>query len=155
MRITRHPLLAPTGGLRAIPADEAIIARLESSFAIVAADGTFAARFQDRLFAEHPELRPMFPADLTALRRKLADTLATVVGTLRQPQQLRATLHALGKRHAAYGARNEHYPIIVRHLVGGLADALGPRWSPDLEREWTQALELVAATMIEGGRMVS
>ena len=57
MRVTRHPLCSALTSrhLHGIPADEALILRLERSFeGPGAADGPLAQRFYDRLFFRHP-----------------------------------------------------------------------------------------------------
>lgn len=153
MRITRHPLLPPLAGLRNIPPDPAIIARLEGSFARVSARSPeFTDRFYTRLFLLHPGLRQFFPdepAALEALKGKLVATLAAVIGNLRSPESIRPRLHDLGRRHAALGVRRAHYPPVLRIMVDAIADVLADSWSPELAAEWTRALELVAAIMLD------
>lgn len=153
MGITRHPLFGsdPSGRVDSVPLDLKLIGRLESSFERVSAAGdAFPKRFYETLFAAHPEVRRLFPADLALQRQKLLDMLRWVVGTLRDPAAVRTQLAELGARHVTYGARAEHYPAIVRALVEAMAQISGPQWSEDLRADWTSAFELVSDIMLGG-----
>jgi hypothetical protein len=80
MSLSRHPLTPNTQGLANIPVDSGTVALLAASFRAVQARGSdFADGFYARLFAAHPQVRPMFPADMTAQKAKLLDTLAIVM----------------------------------------------------------------------------
>lgn len=151
MKVTRHPLFAPRDQLaQRVPADAGMIAKLDASFALLTADPDWAARFYETLFRQNPSLRTLFPADMAAQRRKLHDSLAMVVAHLREPDAVRARLLDLGRAHVAYGARPEHYPVVVGAMVSAMAEAGGERWSDDLTTEWTSALNMIAAIMREG-----
>jgi hypothetical protein len=60
---------------------------------------TVAARFDQRLFALDPSVRPLCPDDLTAQGRKLMDMLGLVVGGLPRVHTIRPAVQALGRRH--------------------------------------------------------
>jgi len=86
---------------------------------------------------------------MAALKAKLVATLAAVIGTLRSAEVIRPRLQDLGRRHAALGAGRGHYPPVIGIMVDALADVLGDAWSEELAAEWTRALELVAAIMLD------
>lgn len=152
MRITRHPLLPATGGLRAIPADETIIERLESSFAAAAQDGTLASRFFRRLVEADPALARLFPDDVGARARTLTVSLAAIVAALRQPEGLCTGPGAQRGLDPARGVDPLGDATVSRHLVAALAEALGDRWSAELEREWTRTFEIVGSLRSGSGR---
>jgi len=155
MGVTRHPLCTTlaTRHLQGIPADEALIRRLERSFeGLGAADSPLAQRFYDRLFARHPELRAMFPVDMAAQQKKLVDSLTAIIDNLRDPLNTQALLEELGRKHVDFGAKPEHYPWVCESLIGALAESSGPNWTGELQAEWTVALELVSAAMLAGAR---
>lgn len=104
--------------------------------------------FYSRLFAEAPDLRPLFPADLTAQKIKLIDTLATFVLYLHQLETVRPKLEALGHRHLAYGARAEHYELVGAALIATLAVGLGPDFTPELRAAWVAGYAILAGMMI-------
>ena len=145
MRITRHPLLPPTGGLRAIPADEAIINRLEASFAAAVEDGSLAPRFFQRLLADDPALARLFPDDQGARARALTTALAGIVVALRRPQGLHEGAGGHGQRDLTRRADPLANAAVSHHVVAALADVLGDRWNAELDHDWTRTLEIVAS----------
>lgn len=157
MPLSRHPLMPPSPGdrgLRRIPIDPQASIRLGASVDMIRARGDGVAQaFYDKLFARFPGVRGMFPADsgaMAAQRQKFIDTLAAVVEMIGEPDAVRARLEELGKKHATYGARPEHYPPVCEALLETLAEASGEAWSSQLEAEWSQALQLVSEVMLRG-----
>jgi nitric oxide dioxygenase len=151
MGITKHPLFVD-GGLGAIPPDRALMRRLQASFARATTSGILAERFYARLFQEHPELRAMFPSDMTAQKEKLFATLAEVVAHLHDRESSKRVLEELGREHAGFGAREEHYPIVCDNLARALADASGDAWNAELDRDWRRTFELLSSIMIDPAR---
>jgi hemoglobin-like flavoprotein len=151
MSITRHPLFDDPRSIAPAPLDEALVARLETSFRGLAAKAdALVERFYGRLFRREPGLRAMFPTDMAAQKVKLVDTLAFVVGNLRAPDKVLPRLKELGASHAGYGARAGHYPIVCEELLGAMAETAGETWDEDTGREWGRALALVSAAMLSG-----
>ncbi len=125
---------------------------LETSFDIVAPRGDeLMDVFYARLFDAAPAVRPLFAGtDLRRQKAMLLSALVLVRKSLRDLDALVPTLHKLGARHVHYGARPEHYPVVATVLIASLAEIAGPAWSPDLERAWAAALNVVAGAMLEG-----
>jgi hemoglobin-like flavoprotein len=65
----------------------------------------FAAAFYDRLFRDHPAVRPMFPTDTAVEATKLPAELRRIVGALLAPERFATQVRKLGARHQAYGAQ--------------------------------------------------
>jgi nitric oxide dioxygenase len=149
MKVTKHPLFLEPNAAQAVPVDRELIARLRSSFRQLAPKADeLTALFYTRLFAAHPGLRALFPEDMAAQRKKLAETLAFVVASLEDSDKLRAATERLGRAHVGYGAQTEHYPIVAETLVGAMAATAGADWTQGLDRDWRTALERLAAAMI-------
>ena len=149
MSVRKHPLFLESNAAQAVPVDRELIARLRASFAQLAPKaGELTELFYARLFAAHPGLRTLFPADMAAQRAKLAQTLAFVVASLEDSDKLRAATERLGRAHVGYGAQAEHYPIVAETLVGAMAATAGPEWTVALDRDWRTALERLAAAML-------
>ena len=125
---------------------------LETSFDIVAPRGDeLMDVFYARLFVAAPAVRPLFAGtDLRRQKAMLLSALVLVRKSLRDLDALVPTLHKLGARHVHYGARPEHYPVVATVLIASMAEIAGPAWSPDLERAWAAALDVVAGAMLEG-----
>src|SRR5688572_2466084 len=104
MGVTRHPLFDDSGRLGGVPVDTALAKRLRESLErVLGRDDTLIERFYARLFSEHPELRSMFPTDMTAQRAKLEKTLRSVATGLDAPGMLSQELAKLGKLHHEVG----------------------------------------------------
>lgn len=111
-----------------------------------------AGLFYDRLFVIAPQARALFPDDLTDQRKKLMQALAFAVGSLRAPERVLPALREMGARHVAYGARDEHYPVVGEALLWTLERGLGDAFTPEVRDAWAATYGLVAATMQEGAR---
>ena len=81
------------------------ISRIQKSFRIVSLRGDqLARRFYDLLFLKFPELQEFFNAtNFSQQEAAFMDGLRTLVRHLERPQQLRADLVRLGRRHQRYG----------------------------------------------------
>jgi hemoglobin-like flavoprotein len=123
---------------------------LQESFAKVAPIADQAAiMFYDRLFEVAPQVETMFPADMTEQRRKLMATLAFAVNGLANLQSVLPAASALAKRHIAYGAKPEHYPVVGAALLWTLEKGLGDAWTAETAEAWAAAYGALSSLMIE------
>lgn len=125
---------------------------LETSFDLVAPRGDeLTDIFYSRLFAAAPEVASLFArTDMEEQRAKLLATLVVLRKSLRDLDGLGPKLRELGGRHARYGARPNHYPIVAATLIGAMAEVAGDDWEPQFERAWVNALTVVADAMLTG-----
>ena len=122
---------------------------VQQSFAKVAPLSDQAAMlFYDRLFEIAPQVRAMFPADMTEQRRKLMATLVIVVNGLSHPESILPAVSTLATRHVAYGARAEHYPVVGSALLWMLEQGLGKDWTPEVADAWAAAYATLSGFMI-------
>ena len=131
---------------------EPLIARdimlLRTSFSlIVPIQDTIASLFYDRLFTIAPELRRLFPDDLGGQKRKLMALLATCIGKVHDFGTLAPIIRELGKRHAGYGATQQHYAVVAEALLSTLAEGLGVAFVPEVRSAWAKVYSLLAKTM--------
>jgi nitric oxide dioxygenase len=125
------------------------IALVQGSFAKVAPIADQAAvMFYDRLFEIAPQVKPLFPADMTDQRKKLMSTLTIVVGGLSSLEAILPAASALAKKHVGYGVKPEHFPIVGEALLWTLEKGLGPDWTPDTKTAWVAAYTTLADFMI-------
>ena len=126
------------------------VSHVQQSFAKVAPIADQAAvLFYDRLFETAPQVRAMFPDDMTEQRKKLMGTLALVVNGLSNLDAVLPAASALAKRHVAYGAKPEHYPVVGSALLWTLEKGLGDGWTPEVAAAWTTAYGTLSGFMIE------
>ena len=124
---------------------------LEETFAAIAPRGDeLVADFYERLFERHPEVQPMFAgADMREQQTKLLGALATVVKSLRKPDELMPVLQELGVRHGELGAVAAHYDAVGPVLLESMAHIAGDAWTDEVEQAWAEAYELIASVMID------
>jgi nitric oxide dioxygenase len=122
---------------------------VQQSFAKVAPiSETAAVLFYDRLFEIAPQVRAMFPADMTEQRKKLMAMLAAVVNGLANLDSILPAASALAKRHVAYGAKAEHYLVVGSALLWTLEKGLGEAWTLELAEAWTAAYGTLSGFMV-------
>ena len=122
---------------------------VQESFAKVAPiSETAAVLFYGRLFEVAPQVKAMFPENMTEQRRKLMATLAVVVSGLSDLPSILPAASALAIRHVSYGAKREHYPVVGAALLYTLEQGLGSAWTPEVASAWTAAYETLSGYMI-------
>ena len=122
---------------------------IQDSFAKVAPISEQAAvLFYDRLFEIAPQVKAMFPDEMTEQRRKLMMMLAAVVNGLGNLESILPAASALAKRHVGYGAKAEHYPVVGAALLWTLEQGLGDGWTPELSEAWNTAYGTLSGYMI-------
>ena len=123
---------------------------IRTSWTAVEPIGDVAATlFYDRLFELDPALRRLFSrTDMAQQKKILIQTLTVVVKSLDRLDQLVPAIEALGRRHAGYGVRAEHYDTVGAALLWTLGQGLGDGFTPDLEVAWTEAYTTLASVMI-------
>lgn len=125
---------------------------LEESFDLVAPHGDeLMDRFYERVFTRAPEAQALFAsADMPTQKRALLSTLIVLRNSLRKLDTVVPTLEALGARHAGYGVRPEHYPIVGEALLSTMAEVGGAQWRPEYTSAWAGAYGVVQETMLRG-----
>jgi len=111
-----------------------------------------AAVFYRRLFELDPSLRALFPPVLVEQGRKLMQMLGAAVGLLDKPDTLIPVLQNLGRRHAGYGVKDEHYLTVGSALLWTLEQGLGAAFTPEVCEAWAAMYDVVASTMQDAAR---
>lgn len=109
-----------------------------------------AKLFYGRLFEVAPSVRPMFKGDIEEQGKKLMMVVTTVVRGLKQFDKLEKVVWQLGRRHIAYGTKDEHYGVVAETLLWTLQQGLGPAFTKDVKEAWEAALNVIAGVMIAG-----
>ena len=126
------------------------IGSIRASYAgVTAKPRQLAARFYAELFAVAPNLRALFPADLTSLQGHFEAALALVVRNLEEMSALREPLRDLGAQHVHWGARPEDY-ITAREALVTAIGALSSPWDDSIEQHWRSAITSIIVPMLEG-----
>jgi nitric oxide dioxygenase len=125
------------------------VSLVQQSFSKVAPIAPQAADlFYCRLFEVAPQVRSLFPDDMSEQKKKLMGMLAVVVNGLDKLDTILPAASALAKRHVAYGAVSDHYPVVGGALLWTLEKGLGEAWTPELADAWTDAYTTLSGFMI-------
>jgi len=126
------------------------IAQIKRSHSAVAATPRqLSARFYKELFERAPDLRRLFPTDLTLLQGHFEAALAIVIRNLDDMQTLGESLRDLGAQHVHWGARPEDYTTARDALVAAIR-VLSPDWTPALDAAWRAAITSIIVPMLQG-----
>ena len=126
------------------------IALVRASFAkVLPIKDAAADLFYDRLFEIAPQLRPMFPSDLDEQKKKLMAMLGTAVSGLSRLDTLMPAVRALGRRHAGYGVKPQHFTPVGAALLWTLEKGLGAAFTPEVKDAWATAYIVLSTTMID------
>ena len=123
---------------------------VQDSWNIVAKDAEGTGKlFYSRLFEIAPEVRPLFPEDVTEQSKKLTMMLNYVVVKLHKLGDIINEVKSLAIRHVKYGAKPEHYPVVGAALLWTLEKGLDKGWNPQLAEAWTVCYGTLSGAMIE------
>lgn len=108
-------------------------------------------RFYQHLFAQSPELRPLFKGNMREQARKLMTILIHIIANLDHVGQLQE-LKELADRHIDYHVEASHYELIGSSLIFTLSEEMGSHWNEELKESWSLAYDKIAQVMIERHR---
>ena len=124
---------------------------IRTSWAVVEPDAeSLSATFYERLFELDPVLRRLFAkTDMTAQGRIVMQTFKVIVASLDDFATIIPFIQALGRVHARYGVRDDHYDTVGAALMWTLDRMLGARFDDETADAWATAYDLLASVMIE------
>jgi len=123
---------------------------VQSTFKKVAPIAETAADiFYTRLFETAPDVRGLFPDDMTDQKKKLMQMIGVAVNGLRDLDAIVPAVQDLGARHQAYNVKEEHYDVVGAALLYTLGAGLGEDFTPEAEAAWAETYGLLAGVMKE------
>ena len=126
------------------------IVRLKRNFEEISAQPrVLAARFYSELFTVAPELRALFPTDMTSLQGHFEAALALVIRNLEDMAALQESLRDLGAQHVLWGARPQDY-FLVRDAVVRAIKSSSASWNEELAADWRSAITGICVPMLQG-----
>jgi hemoglobin-like flavoprotein len=108
---------------------------------------TAAEMFYAKLFAMDPAVRALFKGDMKEQGKKLMTMINTAVRALDSLDTIVPAVQALGRRHAGYGVKPQHYATVGAALLWTLEQGLGEVFTADAKQAWTETYGLLATTM--------
>lgn len=76
-----------------------------------------AVTFYNTLFEQCPEVRSLFPDQMSGQARKFAATLIVAINSLSDWDSIVRVIEALARRHIGYGVAPEHYDVVGKALI--------------------------------------
>ena len=126
------------------------IARIKTNFAEISSEPrALAGRFYSELFAAAPQLRGLFPLDLTSLQGHFEAALALVIRNLEEIRTLEEPLRELGAQHVGWGAKPEDYVLVRESLIRAIRSS-SAEWNDILEGDWRRSITAIMVPMLEG-----
>jgi len=106
-----------------------------------------AVLFYGRLFELKPDLKLLFKSDMKEQGAKLMRMITVAVRLLGDLDQLVPAAEDLGRRHVAYGVKEEHYAVVGTALLWTLDKGLGDAFTQEVREAWIAAYDLLATVM--------
>jgi hemoglobin-like flavoprotein len=107
--------------------------------------------FYLKLFGLDPELRSLFAGDMEKQGAKLMQMITAAVRGLDRLDALLPVVRELGRRHVAYGVRDDHYGTVGMALLWTLEQALRADFTPEVKSAWIKTYGVLSQTMREAG----
>ena len=107
--------------------------------------------FYRNMFAAHPELKNLFNMgnqQSGVQQQSLASALYAYAANIDNQQALAPVISRIVHKHVSIGIRAEHYPIVGKYLLEGIAETLGDAATPELLAAWGEAYGLLAGAFI-------
>jgi len=114
---------------------------------VVPISDTAANLFYGKLFELDPAIKPLFKGDMKAQGKLLMTMIGTAVNGLSRLEKSVPAVQDLGRRHAKYGVKDQHYDTVAAALIWTLGQGLGKDFTPDVESAWVGAYTVLATTM--------
>jgi len=111
--------------------------------------------FYARLFELKPAFKSLFKHDMKEQGRKLMAMLTMAVNSLDNLADIIVPVQEMGRRHAAYGVKEDDYETVGEALIWTLEKILGDSWTDELEDAWTETYITLAGVMTDAAREVT
>lgn len=114
-----------------------------------------AELFYGKLFELDPAVKPLFKGDIVEQGKKLMMAINTVVNSLDKIETMVPIIQDMGRRHAGYGVKSQHYDTVGAALIWTLDAGLGPAFTPEVKEAWVGAYTLLATVMKDAAEAVA
>lgn len=108
--------------------------------------------FYKNMFEQNPEIVPMFDMGRQENGSQPKALAMTVLAAAQNIDSLTKILPAVEKiavRHCDCGVKEEHYPIVGKHLLGAMKEVLKDAATDEVLAAWEKAYEVIAKVFIE------
>ncbi|HEY5825215.1 MAG TPA: globin domain-containing protein, partial [Cyclobacteriaceae bacterium] len=107
------------------------------------------AGFYKHLFADAPEVRPMFKSEQSVQEKRMALMINTIVNSADSLEEFKVSIAQLAKKHVHMGVKKEYFPIVVKAIISSVEEQHGNGFTPAHKKAWYKILNRISAIMIE------
>jgi NAD(P)H-flavin reductase/hemoglobin-like flavoprotein len=112
--------------------------------------GELANYFYAKIFLTDPNLRDLFPVDMSVQRSRLLGALVSSVQMIDDPDRFEEYMRALGRDHRKFHVRPQDYGVVGIALLDALRAYSGDRWCIEYDQAWRDAYDAMATRMLSG-----
>lgn len=108
--------------------------------------------FYKRMFEQNPEVKPMFNMAKQASGAQPKALAMAVLAAAQNIENLRAIGNAVAKIaevHCDCMVKEEHYPIVGKHLLWAIKEVLGEAATKEIIDAWAKAYDVIARVFID------
>lgn len=133
--------------------NDSTIQIVKSTVPVLASHGlTIVARFYERMFAAHPDLKNVFNMrhqQTGEQHRALAHAVHAYAANIDNLGVLQAAVARIVHKHCSLNVVPEQYPIVGEHLLGAMKEVLGDAATPAIIGAWSEAYAELARILID------
>jgi hemoglobin-like flavoprotein len=107
------------------------------------------AGFYKHLFADAPEVRPMFKSEQSVQEKRMALMINTIVNSADSLEEFKVSISQLAKRHVHMGVKNEYFPIVVKAIISSVEEQYGKGFTSAHKKAWYKILNQISTIMME------
>jgi len=122
---------------------------VKATAAPVAANAeAITTRMYEILFANHPEVKPMFENADSDQHKKLAAAVSAYAANIDNLGALSKAVEKMAATHVKVKVKPEHYPIVGVSLLSAIKDVLGDAATDEVIEAWKEAYFFLADILI-------
>lgn len=118
---------------------------------------TITQTFYKNMFEQNPEVKPMFNMAKQASGaqpKALAMTVLAAAQNIDKLENLAPAVAKIAEVHCDCMVKEEHYPIVGKHLLIAIKEVLGDAATDEIIEAWRKAYEVIARVFIDVEKQV-
>lgn len=133
--------------------DQQTIEVIKSTVPALKAHGLdITTTFYKNMFEQNPEVAPLFDMSKQKSGEQPKALAMTVLAAAQNVDSLGAIMPVVNRiavRHCDCGVKEEHYPIVGKHLLLAIKEVLGEAATDEIMDAWAKTYDVIANIFIE------
>ena len=127
---------------------------IKKSFKEIAPKGEqIVSRFVDKLFETDPQVRGLFPENVTEQSQQIIDVVKLIAHNAVKLNTIEDQLVEIGRRFISYGLTTAQLDIVRNTIVSTFAEVVGESWNSQIADAWTSVFSAVVETFEQTGQI--